>query len=189
MPVTRQQKQKRRQTKKDKKQRGGGTALYAFAPSTADATMNNAAAWAPAGCGAGAERLAPHVSGGLPGMRGGGGGAHYGNTGSIVNSSIGPIEDGLFGGAHSIPSNCALPAAQLNVRGGELWSQAGGGDYTSPTSVVHGSPSPVSLNIAGAAAQTGASPMSASTASDPLKGGKRNKKAKSKSKSKYSKRK
>lgn len=85
--------------------RGGGTASWTFAP--AGLTQNNGMAWASSGCGGGSASHLP-AGGGLPGMqKGGGGGTHYGFTGS-----------GLAGGNVAYTSNCANQsgaAGQLNV--------------------------------------------------------------------------
>jgi len=99
-----------RHTRRLRTLRGGGTSSWTFAPSSADKTMNNPMAWAPAGSGGPATyNPVPASGGGLPGMqRGGGGGTHYGFTGS-----------GLAGGYTSMPTNCALPqsgaSGQLNL--------------------------------------------------------------------------
>ena len=160
------------------RQRGGGTSYWSFAPTSADATMNNPMAWKSSDSAAGTDRLNPTTGPGLPGMssmsslqRGGGGGTHYGFTGVMVDTPAGLVADGTIGGMRSIPTNCALPAQQLNVRGGELWTQAGG---ASPSAMVPAGPSPASMNIA--------APVAAMVAE--TKGGKR---SKSKSKSKKSK--
>ena len=167
------------------KQRGGGTSYWSFAPSSADATMNNPMAWKSSDSATGTDRLNPTTGAGLPGMssmssqRGGGGGTHYGFTGVMVDTPAGLVADGTIGGMRSIPTNCALPAQQLNVRGGELWSQAGG---ASPSAMpmppmVPAGPSPTSMNIA--------APVAAMVAE--TKGGKRSKSNSKKSKSKKSK--
>ena len=164
------------------KQRGGGTSYWSFAPSSADATMNNPMAWKSSDSAAGTDRLNPTTGAGLPGLssqRGGGGGTHYGFTGVMVDTPAGLVADGTIGGMRSIPTNCALPAQQLNVRGGELWSQAGG---ASPPAMpmppmVPAGPSPASMNIA--------APVAAMVAE--TKGGKRSKSKSKKSKSKKSK--
>jgi len=174
--------------------------------------MNNPMAWKSSDSANGADRLNPTTGPGLPGMssmsslssqRGGGGGTHYGFTGVMVDTPAGLVADGTIGGMRSIPTNCALPGQQLNVRGGELWTQAGGASPSAmmgspppmpmmplspppgspppmPMPPMMGSPSPASMNIA--------APVSAMVAQ--TKGGKRtkskskkSKKSKSKSKS------
>jgi len=92
---------------------GGGTSSWAFAPSSADNTMNNPMVWERSGSG-GPEtyKPAPYEGGGLPGVstqKGGGGGTHYGFT----------VGGGLAGGNASYPTNCAVPqsggSGQVNV--------------------------------------------------------------------------
>ena len=168
MAVTRS-KRSNKSRRTPSKQRGGGTSYWSFAPTSADATMNNPMAWKSSDSANGADRLNPATGAGLPGMsslqRGGGGGTHYGFTGVMVDTPAGLVSDGTIGGMRSIPTNCALPGQQLNVRGGELWTQAGGA-----------SPSPASMNIA--------APVAAMVAQ--AKGGKRSKSKSRKSKSKKS---
>ena len=158
------------------KQRGGGTSYWSFAPSSADATMNNPMAWKSSDSAAGTDRLNPTTGAGLPGLsvmqRGGGGGTHYGFTGVMVDTPAGLVADGTIGGMRSIPTNCALPGQQLNVRGGELWTQAGGA-----------SPSPASMNIAAPVAAMVAQTKGGRRSKSKSKKSRKSKKSKSKSKS------